>query len=96
MPELKTEALNDKVAENLGEFKVATLFTLLFEIKAEVLMNTNIRQNSGLNISRGAYQKIGLRARKDECNVTTVNESVAELKAQVLVNTGRQTSTSQD
>ena len=96
MPELKTEALNDKVAENLAEFKVATLFTLLFEIKAEVLMNTNIRQNSGLNIRRGAYQKIGLRARKDECNVTTVNESVAELKAQVLVNTGRQTSTSQD
>ena len=75
MPELKTEALDDKVAENLAEVKVATLLTLLFEIKDKVLMNTNIRRNSGLKMRRGAYQKIGLRAKKDECNVTTVNES---------------------
>ena len=54
MPELKTEALDDKVAENLKEVKVATLLTLLFEIKAEVLMNTNIQRNRGLKISRGA------------------------------------------
>ena len=64
MPELKTEGLDEKVAENLAEVKVATLLTLLFEIKAEVLMNTNIRQNRGLKISRGAYRKIGLRAKK--------------------------------
>ena len=75
MPELKTEALDDKVGENLAEVKVATLLTLLFEIKAAVLMNTNIRRNSGLKMRRGAYQKIGLRPKKDECNVTTVNES---------------------
>ena len=64
LPELKTEALDDKVAENLEEVKVVTLLTLLFEIKAENLMNTNIRQNRGLKISRGAYQEIGLRAKK--------------------------------
>ena len=75
LPELKTKALDDKVAESLAEIKVATLLTLLFEIKAEVLMKTNIRRNSGLKMRRGAYQKIGLQAKKDECNVTTVNES---------------------
>ena len=52
MPEVKTEALDDKVAENLAEVTVATLLALLSEIKAEVLMNTNIRRNSGLNIRR--------------------------------------------
>ena len=75
LPELKTDALDEKVAESLAEVKVATLLTLLFEIKAEVLMNTNIRRNSGLKMRRGANEKIGLRAKKDECNVTTVNES---------------------
>ena len=64
MPEVKTEALDDKVVEKLAEVKVATLLALLSEIKSEVLMNTNIRRNSGLNIRRDAYQKIGLRANK--------------------------------
>ena len=77
LPELKTDALDEKVAESLAEVKVATLLTLLFEIKAEVLMNTNIRRNSGLKMRRGANEKIGLRAKKDECNVTTVNESTS-------------------
>ena len=54
MPEVKTEALNDKVAEKLAEVKVATLLPLLLEIKAEVFMNTNIPRNSGLNIRRDA------------------------------------------
>ena len=52
---MKTEALDDKVAEKLAEVKVATLLALLSEIKSEVLMNTNIRRNSGLNIRRDAY-----------------------------------------
>ena len=67
MPEVKNEALDDKVAEKLAEIKVATLLTLLSEIKNEVLMNTNIRRNSGLKIRRGAYQKIVLRAKKGGC-----------------------------
>ena len=44
---MKDEALDDKVTEKLAEVKVATLLTLLSEIKNEVLMNTNIRRNSG-------------------------------------------------
>ena len=64
---MKNEALNDKVTEKLAEVKVATLLTLLSEIKNEVLMKTNIRRNSGLEIRRGAYQKIGLRAKKGGC-----------------------------
>ena len=64
---MKNEALHDKVAEKLEEVKVATLLTLLSEIKNEVLINTNIRRNSGLKIRRGAYQKIGLRAKKGAC-----------------------------
>ena len=67
MPEVKTEALDDKVAEKLAEVKVATILFLLSEIKAEVLINTNIRRNSGLNIRRDAEQKIGLRANKGGC-----------------------------
>ena len=67
MPEVKTEALHDKVAKKLAEVKVAKLLILLFEIKAEVLMNTNIRRNSGLKIRRDAYQKIGFRSKKAEC-----------------------------
>ena len=67
MPEVKNEALDDKVTEKLAEVKVATLLTLLSEIKNEVLMNTNIRRNSGLKIRRGAYQKIGLRAKEGGC-----------------------------
>ena len=67
MPEVKNEALYDKVTEKLAEVKVATLLNLLSEIKNEVLMNTNIRRNGGLKIRRGAYQKIGLRAKKGGC-----------------------------
>ena len=67
MPEVKNEALDDKVAEKLAEVKVATLLTLLSEIKNEVLMNTSIGRNSGVKIRRGAYQKIGLRAKKGGC-----------------------------
>ena len=40
MPEVNTEALDDKWAEKLAEVKVETLVTLLPEIKAEALMNT--------------------------------------------------------
>ena len=50
--------------------------------------------NQWPKIRRGAYQKIGLRAKKGGC--VTVNETVAEVKAQALVDTGRHTSTSQD
>ena len=64
---MKNEALDDKVTEKLAEVKVATLLTLLSEIKNEVLMNTNIRRNSGLKIRRAAYQKFGLRAKKGGC-----------------------------
>ena len=67
MPEVNTKALHDKVTKKLAEVKVAKLLTFLFQIKAEVLMNTNIRRNSGLTIGRDAYQKIGLRAKKGEC-----------------------------
>ena len=67
MPEVKNEALDDKVVEKLAEVKVATLLTLLSEIKNEVRMNANIRRNSGLKIRRGAYQNIGLRAKKGGC-----------------------------
>ena len=67
MPEVKNEALDDKVAQKLAEVKVATLLILLSEIKNKVLMNTNIRRNSGLKIRRGAYQKIGLRTKKGGC-----------------------------
>ena len=67
MPEVKNEALDDKVGEKLAEVKVATLLSLLSEIKNEVLMNTNIRGNSGLKIRRGAYHKLGLRAKKGGC-----------------------------
>ena len=67
MPEVKNEALYDKVTEKLAEVKVATLLNLLSEIKNEVLMNTNIRRNCGLKIRRGAYQKIGLQAKKGGC-----------------------------
>ena len=35
MPEVNTEALNDKLAEKLAEVKVETLVTLLTETEAE-------------------------------------------------------------
>ena len=65
LPEVKNEALDDKVAEKLAEVKVATLLTLLSEIKNEVLMNTSIGRNSGLKIRRCAWQQIGSRPKKD-------------------------------
>ena len=40
MPEVITEALDDKLAEKLEEVKVKTLVTLLTETKAKALMNT--------------------------------------------------------
>ena len=40
MPDVNTEALDDKLAEKLAEVKVESLVTLLTEIKAEALMNT--------------------------------------------------------
>ena len=85
LSELKTEALNDKKAQNLAEGKVAKLLTLLFEIKAEVLMNTNIRRCAEVLIKKLVY---GLRKRNVMLRQLT--------KAEALVNTGRQTSTSQD
>ena len=67
MPEVKTVALDDKVAEKLEEVKVATLLTLLLKIKAEVLMKTTIRRNIALKIRRDAYQIIGSLANKGGC-----------------------------
>ena len=40
MPEVNTEALDDKWAEKLAEVKVETLVTLLPEIKAEGFIKT--------------------------------------------------------
>ena len=40
MPELKTEALDDKLALTLTKVNVDTLVTLLSEIRAEALMDT--------------------------------------------------------
>ena len=37
---MKTEALDDKLAETLPEIKVDTLVTLLSEIRAKALMHT--------------------------------------------------------
>ena len=37
---MKTEALDDKLAETLSEIKVDTLVTLLSEIRAKALMET--------------------------------------------------------
>ena len=50
MPELKTEALDDKVAENLAEVKVGTLLTLLFEINAEVLHTAEVEAKKFFDI----------------------------------------------
>ena len=43
MPEVNTEALDDKLAEKLAEVKLEMLVTLLTEIKAEALMKTGCR-----------------------------------------------------
>ena len=40
MPEVKTEALDDKLAEKLADVTVETLVTLLSVMKAEALMDT--------------------------------------------------------
>lgn len=74
---MKTEALGDKLTKRLAEVKVETLVTLLSEIKADALMDTladrltaveieTLGEKSGSNRRRGAYQQIGLRAKKGE------------------------------
>ena len=40
LPKVKTEALDDKLAEKLAEVKVETFFTLLCEIKPKALIDT--------------------------------------------------------
>ena len=71
MPEVITEALDDKWAEKLAEVKVETLVTLLPQIKAEALRNTlaarptDTWRDSGLMIRGGAEQQIGSRPRND-------------------------------
>ena len=40
MPEVKTKALDDKLAKRLGGLKIKTFFTLLSEIKGEALIDT--------------------------------------------------------
>ena len=40
MPEVKTEALDEKLAENFSEVTVETLVTFLSEMKAETLIDT--------------------------------------------------------
>lgn len=40
MPEVKTKALDDKLAKRLGGLKIKTFLTLLSEIKGEALIDT--------------------------------------------------------
>ena len=66
MPEVKTKALHDILAEKLGEVKFETHVTLLSERKAEALMDTpsarltnveiETQRESGSKIRRGVYQ----------------------------------------
>ena len=66
MPEVKTKALHDILAEKLAEVKFETHFTLLCERKAEALMDTSsarltdveieTHRDSGSKIRRGVYQ----------------------------------------
>ena len=66
MPEVKTKALHDKLAEKLGEVKFETHVTLLSERKAEALMDTptarltdveiETQRDIGSKIRRGVYQ----------------------------------------
>ena len=66
MPEVKTKALHDILAEKLAEVNFETHVTLLSERKAEALMDTpsgrltdveiETQCDSGLKIRRGVYQ----------------------------------------
>ena len=66
MPEVKTKALHDILADKLGEVKFETHVTLLCERKAEALMDTTsarltdmeieTQRDSGSKIRRGVYQ----------------------------------------
>ena len=101
---MKTEALDDKLAETLTEIKVDTLVTLLSEIRAKALMHTLAARLTDveietlarqcLKIRRGGYGQISYVLRW--VDLETVYGTVAQLKAQALVDTGRQTSTTRD
>ena len=66
MPEVKTKALHDKLAEKLAEVKVATHVTLLSERKAEALLDTpparltdvkiETQRDSSSKIRKGVYR----------------------------------------
>ena len=66
MPEVKTKALHDKLAQKLAEVKNETHLTLLSERKAKALIDTlparlgNVKietqRDSGSKIRRGVYQ----------------------------------------
>ena len=65
MPEVKTKALHDKLAEKFAEVKVETHVILLCQGKAEALMDTSpprltdvkieIQRDSGSMIRRGVF-----------------------------------------
>ena len=69
MAEVKTKALQDKLAEKLAKVKVETHVTLLSERKAEALMDTpparltdveiETQRDSGSKIRTSVYQQIG-------------------------------------
>ena len=99
---MKSEALDDKMAETLTEVKVDTLVTLLSEIKAEALMDTLAARVTDVKIdtlgetvaqryAEALISKLAHGVRR--VDVKTVNETV---QAQALVDTGRQTSTHRD
>ena len=66
LPEVKTKALHDKLAEKFAEAKVETHVILLCQGKAEALMDTpparitdvkiEIQRDSGSMIRRGVFQ----------------------------------------
>ena len=101
---MKTEALEDKLAETLLEIKVDTLVTLLSEIRAKALMETLAARLTDVEIetlgetvpedTQGGYGQISYFLRW--VDLETVYGTVAQLKAQALVDTGRQTSTTRD
>ena len=102
---MKREALQDKLAETLLAIKVDTLVTLLSEIRAKALMKTlaasltdveieTLGETVPQKIRRGGYGQISYFLRW--VDLETVYGTVAQLKAQALVDTGRQTSTTRD
>ena len=66
LPEVKTKALHDKLAEKFAEVKVETHVILFCQGKAEALMDTppatltdvkiEIQRDSGSMIRRGVFQ----------------------------------------